>query len=359
MTLRIDVPREDELDSRAREVLREIVLQYTETGEPISSRSLAKGGKFALSPASLRNVMADLEDLGYVFQPHTSAGRVPTDRGFRFFINHLMRSRRLTPHEREVIDDSVAQISEVDEMMAEASKLVSKLTNQVGIVFMPSLHQLTMRSMDFILVGEGKLMCVIVGTNGVVVNKVIETTTAFTRDELERVSHYLSDQFSGMTLEAIRDSLVRLMREERAYYDALLRNAISLGINAVEEVVPIDQRLHVEGAASILDKPEFADADAMRKTFLAFEQKERLVEILNECLNENGLQVLIGDETPYTQNYNFALVASRYGSPAAPVGVVGVIGPVRMEYARTVTLVEYLGRALSRKIEESNQEPIS
>ncbi|HEY5611701.1 MAG TPA: heat-inducible transcriptional repressor HrcA [Thermoanaerobaculia bacterium] len=358
MGLRIDVPREDELDPRAREVLCEIVLQYTASGEPISSRSLAKCGRFALSPASLRNVMADLEDLGYVLQPHTSAGRVPTDRGFRFFISHLMKSRRLTSHERGVIDESVAQIREVDEMMAEASKVLSKLTNQVGVVFMPSLHQLTMRSIDFILVGEAKIMCVIVGTNGVVVNKVIDSTGGFSRDELEKVSHYLSDEFSGLTLEAIRDHLVRIMHEERSQHDALLRSAISLGINAVEEVVPIDQRLHVEGAASILDKPEFSDADAMRKTFLAFEQKERLVEILNQCLNENELHVLIGGEAPFTQNYNFALVVSRYGSPVKPLGVVGVIGPMRMEYARTVTLVEYLGRALSRKIEES-EEPSS
>src|SRR5438309_6189901 len=141
----------DDLDSRAREVLREIIMQHVATGEPISSRSLAKGGRFQLSPASLRNVMADLEDLGYLQQPHTSAGRVPTDRGYRFFIDHLMRSRSLSQHEREVIDDEVQHATEIDEMLQLASRLVSKMSDQIGVVFMPTLLQFAIRSMDFVL----------------------------------------------------------------------------------------------------------------------------------------------------------------------------------------------------------------
>src|SRR4051812_11114883 len=142
----------DDLDSRAREVLREIIMQHVATGEPISSRSLARCGRFQLSPASLRNVMADLEDLGYLQQPHTSAGRVPTDRGYRFFIDHLMKSQMLTAREREAIDDQVSHASEIDEVLQLASKLLSKMSDQVGVVFMPTLLQFAIRSMDFILV---------------------------------------------------------------------------------------------------------------------------------------------------------------------------------------------------------------
>ena len=138
----------DELDSRARDVLREIVMQHVSTGEAISSRSLAKCGRFQLSPASLRNVMADLEDLGYLQQPHTSAGRVPTDRGYRFFIDYLMRSRSLPHREREVIDDQVAHVSEIDDVLQLTSRLLSKLSDQVGLVFMPTLLQFAVRSMD-------------------------------------------------------------------------------------------------------------------------------------------------------------------------------------------------------------------
>ena len=144
----------DELDSRARDVLREIVIQHISSGEAISSRSLAKCGRFQLSPASLRNVMADLEDLGYLAQPHTSAGRVPTDRGYRFFIDYLMKSRNLTQHERDTIDDQVSHSDEFDEMLLHASQVLSQLSDQVGVVFMPTLLQFAMRSIDFVLVAE-------------------------------------------------------------------------------------------------------------------------------------------------------------------------------------------------------------
>ena len=140
----------DDLDTRAREVLREIIMQHVATGEAISSRSLAKCGRFQLSPASLRNVMADLEDLGYLQHPHTSAGRVPTDRGYRFFIDHLMRSRTLTQRERETIDDQVSHANEIDEVLHLASRVLSRLSDQVGVIFMPTLLQFTIRSMDFV-----------------------------------------------------------------------------------------------------------------------------------------------------------------------------------------------------------------
>jgi heat-inducible transcriptional repressor len=345
----------DELDSRAREVLREIVMQHVATGEAISSRSLARSGRFRLSPASLRNVMADLEDLGYLQHAHTSAGRVPTERGYRFFIEHLMRSRVLSQRDREAIDDQVGQANEIDEVMQLASRLLSKLSDQVGVVFMPTLLQFAIRSMDFIVVADNKIMCIIVGTNGVVVNRVIETREPFTREELEKISRYISVEFGGLNLDGIRRRLIRLAEEERARHDALLQKTISLGIEAVNDVVPVEHDLYVEGAASILSKPEFADAVSLRKTFLALQEKEKLIDLLNSCLSEDGLQILIGSETDFTQMHNFSIVARRYGSYAAPFGMVGIIGPMRMEYARMAPLVDYLGRALSRKIQEEQE----
>lgn len=341
-----------DLDPRAREVLREIVIQHIDSGEPIGSRTLSKCGKFQLSPASLRNVMADLEDLGFLAQPHTSAGRVPTDRGYRFFINHLMRSRSLTLRERETIDDEVGHASEIDQVLHLAGSLLSKLSDQVSVVFMPTLLQFAIRSMDFILVAENKIMCVIVGANGVVVNKMIETRFVFTRDELEKISRYITAEFGGATLDTIRRRLIRMTEQERAQHDQMLQKTISLGIGAVNEVAPFEHELYVEGATSILNKPDFADAASLRKTFLALQEKEKLVEILETCLSEEGLQILIGSESDFTQNHNFSIVARRYGSNSAPLGMVGIIGPMRMEYARMAPLVDYLSRALSRKVEE-------
>jgi len=342
-----------DLDPRAREVLREIIAQYIGSGEPIGSRTLAKCGKFQLSPASLRNVMADLEDLGFLAQPHTSAGRIPTDRGYRFFINNLMRSRTLSVREREVIDEEVGQASEMDQVLHLAGSLLSKLSDQVGIVFMPTLLQFAIRSMDFIGIADTRIQCVIVGVNGVVVNKIIDTRFVFTRDELEKIGRYISTEFAGCTLDVVRRRLIRMTEQERALHDQMLQKTISLGIEAVNE--PFDHELYVEGAASILNKPEFADAASLRKTFLALQEKEKLVDILETCLNEEGLQILVGSESDFTQIHNFSIVARRYGSNAAPLGMVGIIGPMRMEYARMAPLVDYLSRALSRKIEEEEE----
>src|ERR1043166_9280101 len=345
----------EELDGRAREVLREIVMQHVATGEAISSRSLAKCGRFQLSPASLRNVMADLEDLGYLAQPHTSAGRVPTDRGYRFFINYLMKSRMLTQRERETIDEQVGPSTEIDHVLHEASLTLSRLADQVGVVFMPTLLQFAIRSMDFVLVAESKILCVIVGTNGVVVNKVVETRLTFKRDELEKIGRFISGEFFGLTLDQIRRRLVRMTEEERAMHDQILQKTIALGIEAVNDVRTNDNDLYVEGAASILTKPEFSDTMALRKTFLALQEKEKLIDLLNSCLTEEGLQILIGSESDFTHVHNFSIVAKSYGSHNAPLGVVGIIGPMRMEYARMAPLVDYIGRALSRKIEEEEQ----
>jgi heat-inducible transcriptional repressor len=346
---------EDELDSRARDVLREIIMQHVATGEAISSRSLAKSGRFSLSTASLRNVMADLEDHGYLQQPHTSAGRVPTDRGYRFFIDHLMRSRSLSPREREAIDDQVRNANEIDEVLQLASRLASNMSDQVGVVFMPTLLQFSVRSMDFVLVAENKIMCIMVGTNGVVVNKVIESLHTFTRDELEKISRYITIEFSGLTLDVIRRRLIRMTEEERTVNDAVMQKTISLGIEAVNDVAPVEHELYVEGTTSMLMKPEYSDRASLRKTMLALQERQKLIGLLNSCLTADGLQILIGSETDFTQVHNFSLVARRYGSHS-PLGMVGIIGPMRMEYARMAPLVDYLSRALSRKIEEEQEQ---
>jgi heat-inducible transcriptional repressor len=185
---------------------------------------------------------------------------------------------------------------------------------------------------------------------------MLETEQPWTRDELASAGAYLTGEFTGLTLDAIRGRMVQQLDQERARFDAIYKKTMALGIDVVEGVMPHASELFVEGATSILNKPEFAEAEAMRKAFLAFEEKEKLVRILNLCVNESGVQILIGSESSFTHDYNLSLVAARYGSASSPLGMVGIIGPTRMEYGRVAPLVEYLGRALSRKIEETEQE---
>lgn len=300
--------------------------------------------------------MADLEELGFLSQPHTSAGRVPTDLGYRYFIDNLMRSRKLLQTERDVIDDEVSRVDEIDDMMHLASRLASRLSDQVGMVFMPKLNQLIMRSIDFIPVSETKVMCVIVGTNGVVMNRIVEVSVVPSRDELARIGRYFSGQFGGLSLERFVAMLRREIEGEQAHADGVHRMVLDLGLRAVEEVVPLAEELCVEGAMSIINKPEYADADMLRRIAVVFERKEELAGILNELLNAGGLQILVGSESPFTGSYNASLVVTSYGGRSRPVGLVGVMGPTRMEYARMAPLVDYLARALSRKIEEAEKE---
>jgi heat-inducible transcriptional repressor len=255
-----------------------------------------------------------------------------------------------------VIDEQVGHAHEIDDILQVASRALSALSDQVGVVFMPTLLQFAIRSMDFIAIGERKIQCVIVSSNGVVVNKVIETRFVFSRDELDKIGRYISTEFAGLTLDQIRRRLIRMTEQERAQHDEMLQKTITLGIEAVNDVVPFDHELYVEGAASILNKPEYADAAALRKTFLALQEKEKLVEILETCLSEEGLQIVIGAESDFTRMHDFSIVARRYGNQSAPLGMVGIIGPMRMEYARMAPLVDYLSRALGRKIEEEHHE---
>ncbi len=352
-------PRTEDLEPRSREVLREIVLEFVSSGEPISSRSLARHGQFKLSPATLRNVMADLEDLGYLFQAHTSAGRVPTDLGYRFFIDNLMRSRRLDQQERAVIDDEVSRVDEVDEMMHLTSRLASRMSDQVGMVFMPKLTQLVMRSVDFIPVSDTKVMCVIVGTNGVVMNKIVEFPSVPGRDDLAHMGRFFSEEYGGLTLEAFVSKLQHDLVTEQAGQNVRLSSALELGLVVMQEVVPPSEELCVEGTMSIINKPEYSDTDSLRRIAVVFEHKEELASTLNQLLNDGGLQILVGSENEFTGNYNASLVVTSYGRQSEPFGLVGVMGPTRMEYARMAPLVDYLARALSRKIEETQEDSSS
>lgn len=346
----------DVLEGRLKEVLREVVIQHVSTGEAVSSRSLVKGGSFDVSSATIRNAMADLEDLGLLRHPHTSSGRVPTEAGYRYFIDNLMRSRSLTLSERAIIDSSVETAGELEEILHQASRVAAQMSNQVGIVFLPSLLQLSMRSIDLIQVAERRLMCVIVGTSGVVINRVIDTTFSSTRDELERISNRLTNEYSGQTLGAIRERLGTILRENRAMYDQSLRRMASLGYEAIGDATPSDHDLVLEGASSILDKPEYADTEAFRNVLHALEEKERLVEVFNLLIDGAGVQLIIGSESDFTETHNFSLVAMRYGSQSGPAGLVGILGPMRMQYGRVMPLVEYLGIVLGRKVEERRGE---
>jgi heat-inducible transcriptional repressor len=342
----------ERLSPRDREILKAIIATYVLSAEPVSSRSVAKHGRLRLSAATIRNVMADLEEWGYLVQPHTSAGRVPTPAAYHMFIESMMQARKLPARERRYIEENLSSApSDADQLIGAASHLLSELSQQVSIVVAPAMGDTVLKAVDFVPVAERKVLCVVVSQAGFVDNRLIETEEEIPRHELIRISNYLTENFAGQTLRQIRDRLLRQMTEERLQVDRMLAKTIELAreglaLDAAPEVL-------VDGASAILARPELADIQRVRRMFETFADKTRLVRMLNGCIQGGGVRVLIGKDSDLTSELDFSLVASSYGVGDQSLGTLGIFGPSRMDYQKVIPLVHYLGQALSRALSDT------
>jgi len=344
---------DERLSSRDREILRDVILTHILSAEPVSSRSVAKKGGLGLSAATIRNVMADLEEWGYLAQPHTSAGRVPTAAAYHLFIESMMSARRPSLRERRYIDDSLSgSANGADQMMGTASHLLTELTSQVGIVVTPALGDTVLKAVDFVPIAGRKVLCVVVSMTGFIDNKVIETEEEIPRHELVRISNELTESFGGLPLREIRERILRMMVEERVQMDRVLARTIELAKNGIPsgESAP---GVVVDGASTLLAKPELGDIQRVRRMFEAFADKARLVKILSQCMQGGGVRVLIGSDSDLTSELDFSLVATSYGVGEQPMGTLGILGPSRMDYEKVIPLVHYLGETLSRALADT------
>ena len=335
--------------ARDREILKAVIATYILTAEPVSSRSVARRGGLGLSAATIRNVMADLEEGGLLAQPHTSAGRIPTAAGYHLFIESLMRERKVRARDRRYIDENLSGTPpDPERLMALTTELLTELSHQVGVMVAPALGETVLRAVHFVRMSGRKLLCVVVSEAGFVDNKVIETDETVPREKLVEISNYLTAQFAGMTLRQIRDRLLVKMSEERAQMDRLMALTIRLaGEGLAMRDVP---ELMVGDAAPLLSLPELADVARVRRLLEAFAEKARLVEMLNRCMSGGGVRVLIGEDADLTSELDFSLVAAPYGFGGETLGAVGIFGPTRMEYQRLIPLVGYVGATLSRAL---------
>lgn len=341
-------PAPSPLNPREREILKDIIRTYSLTGEPVSSRTLSKHERHGLSAASIRNVMADLEEEGYLSQPHTSAGRIPTQAAYRLYVQVLMEARNVPEDQRRYILDAIRRAETTQDLMQIVSRLLSELSNQVGVVVIPNVDETTIRAIEFLPLGDRRVLCVVVSSTGFVDNVVIELEEESPREELVRISNYLTDHFSGRTLREIRDFLVDRMAEERELVDRSLSQTIELARSAVRTSARTS--VLVEGTTSLLGQPELADLERIRRMLDAFGDKARLVTILNRCLSSDSVRIFLGEDTDLTQELDFSVVATSYGVGERTLGSLGIIGPSRMEYAKAVALVRFLGQALSRAL---------
>jgi heat-inducible transcriptional repressor len=339
------------LDDRGREVLKAVIQLHVATGEPVGSESLARVLGRTLSPATLRNVMADLEALGYLEHPHTSAGRMPTDEGYRFYVDTLMGHRPLGAREVAAIASELRREGSPDRVIESASHLLSRLCHNVGFALAPDLGRTSFHHIEFVRLQAPQVLTVMVSRTGIVTNKVIVLDDQLSQDELQACSNYLNAHFAGLTLGAIRERLLELMSLEKALYDSLLRNVVALGRRAFTGDGD-GERVYIDGASNIFDHPEFEDMDRMRALFRTFEEKSRLVKILNACISGEGLRVVIGHENPDPDLKDVALVTASYPIDGEPGWSVGVLGSTRMEYPRVVSLVDHVARVVSGALAE-------
>jgi heat-inducible transcriptional repressor len=341
-----------ELNARARQVLYHCVTEYVATGEPVGSRTLSKKSGLDLSPASIRNVLADLEELGYLRQPHTSAGRIPTDRAFRLFIDALMHVRALTSDEETAIRDTFASLEPGQNVMRETGKLLSELTGTAAVVLAPRAETLLLRQLRFIRTSQDEVLAVIVMKNGTVQNRFLPATA--TDAELQRMHDLLDDVVEGRTLGDLRELFDRRLQSERIQSDELRRRAFELGGAAVEEAVAGGTDLVIEGQDRLFEKPEFDDAKDVRRLVTALEAREKLIKLLDLAMQQGkGGHVAVGEEVGDLGGVELAIVGAPYTAHGQAAGTVGVIGPTRMDYPRVLPLVAATAHAMSEFMERA------
>jgi heat-inducible transcriptional repressor len=338
------------LDTRSRAILKAIIRVHVDTGRPVSSRALFRSHRFDLSPASIRNIMADLTDSGFLAQPHTSAGRVPTDRAYRLYIDELMRNRKVADEVREQVDSDLASAgADVTRLFEAASRLLSRLSGEVGFVVAPDELHTVIKSLRFLAVAPGKILLVQVNEPDVVVSRLIETDVAYSTAELEAISERLTREYAGLTLHEARRLLLAAMAEEKAACDRMLGRALALAEQGLEKGEG-EERLYFHGADKLLEKPEFADVDSVRKVFRTFDEKARLLDLVTRYLESRGTCVVLGSESALTTDPRLSAVLTSFGPGETLTGMLGVMGPARREYPRVIPVVELLGRAVSDRL---------
>lgn len=359
-TLRID-KGQNTPDSRGQTILTAVINEHFVTGEPVGSKTISDRFVHASgwSSATIRSVMGELEELGLLEQPHTSAGRIPTDKGYRYYVDNLLGVLSISNDDLHRIGDefglSTSDLVEApDRLMERTSELLSALSNNVGIVVSPSLANDRLQHIEFVSLSDNRVLVVLVSSPNIVHNRIIRLNMTFTKEELERAANYLNAEFIGKSLSEIRADILARMHEEKALFDNLLQTAVILCSESIERDEDRNGEVFVKGTTNILTKRDFADLERLRELLATIGERSRLLEILTECVARDtaakgDVQVVIGTEnrTPSLQNCTLISAPYRIGDSSA-IGTLSVLGPTRIEYARMISIVSYVARVLEK-----------
>lgn len=348
-------PPTSELDPRARQLLRTLIARHIENGEPVGSQTLARHAGLDVSPATIRNILADLEDSGLLTAPHTSAGRVPTAQGYRVFVDSLLQLRPLPDQDVTRLRSQLAAGGGTQSLLGSASELVSAMTHFVGVVSVPRREQFAFRYIDFVAVDSRRVMAILVFADNEVQNRLIQTRRAYEPSELERIANYLNVHFAGRSVADIRATLVAEMRVARHEMENLLAQTVELAEQALAPEGEDD--MVVAGQTRLIGVQDLADLDRLRDLFEAFSRKREILQLLERTVSAPGVRIFIGEETGLAPLEGVSVVTAPYAADGRVLGVLGVIGPTRMAYERVIPVVQATADVLGAALERGGAGP--
>jgi len=329
--------------------LRTLVERYIEDGHPVSSRALAREAGLDLSPATVRNVLADLEDLGLIRAPHTSAGRVPTERGYRIFVDYLLKVRPLVPAAEARIEAALKESRDEDAILSSASDLLSQITRFAGLVTVPKRTQPSLRQLEFLRLSPGRVLVILVTGDGRVQNRVISSDREYSDSELTEAANYFNATYSGVELREVRHRLLRQIERDSAEMHRTMQNAARIASSVFEEDRERDGLL-VSGEENLFDVPELCDVSKLRRLFDAFKTRQDLLTLLDHSMKANRVQIFIGHESGYQVFEDCSVVTAPYEIEGQIVGTLGIVGPTRMPYDQVISIVDVTARLLSNAL---------
>ena len=336
------------LGDRAQHLLRVLIESYIRDGQPVGSRVLSRDSGLQLSSATIRNVMADLEELGFVNSPHTSAGRIPTDKGYRFFVDSLLR---VQPLDDSAVADLRRQMDSSREsskdLVSNVSQLLSTVTQLAGVVTVPRSRQASITHLEFVPLSENRVLVVLVFNDREVQNRIIQLERYYSADELKRASNYLNEQFRGRTLIQVREEILRQLAETHAHMNRIMLDAIAVAQHVFEAGEGEDRLEYViKGETNLMGVAELTSVEKLRRLFEAFNEKRDFLHLLDHSLKAEGVQIFIGQESGFRILDDCSVVIAPYAEGDSVVGVVGVIGPTRMAYERVIPIVDMTAKLL-------------
>ncbi len=338
------------ISERAQHLLRVLVHRYIRDGQPVGSRALTRDSGLDLSAASIRNVMADLEEAGYIQSPHTSAGRIPTDRGYRFFVDSLLKVRQEQGLDADGLRLRLDGGQDTESLVDSASNLLSGLTHLAGVVTLPKRDFGAIRHIEFLPLTERRILAILVLNDQEVQNRVIETDRAYDPVELQQVSNYLSAEFTGKSVADVRRSLLEAMQADQQHMNSLMTSAIAVAKELFGESESDDEDFVMAGETNLMTFAELSSVEKLKELFDAFGRKRDILHLLDRCLSADGVQIFIGQESGYRAFDGVSLVTSTYQSDDQVLGVLGVIGPTRMAYDRVIPIVDVTARLLGHAL---------